>query len=64
MRIFQERNLSIIRNFLVVEISCLNSNNSTVEESHLHWTIFGHGIIVQDVDEQSRIRSTEHSELA
>jgi len=47
-----------------VEISCLKSNNSTVEESHIHWTIFGHGIIVQEVGEQSRIRSTEHSELA
>jgi len=54
MLLFQERNPSIIRNFLVVEISCLKSNNSTVEESHIHWTIFGHGIVVQDVDEQSQ----------
>jgi len=64
MRLFQDRNPSIIRNFFVVEISCFKSNNSTVEESHVHWTIFGRGIIVKEVGEQSRIRSTEHSELA
>ena len=30
----------------------------------MHRTRFGHWVVVKDVDKQSRIGSTEHSELA
>ena len=64
MRLFQEHNPGIKWDLLAVEINCLISNNTAVWESHIHWTSFGHGIVVQDMNVQLHIGPTEHSEQA